>query len=182
MLLTTVFLVVMLVFILYESMGAWAYRQPRVLLVYGLSVSGLSVWVKGNPLMLKSIRNLPWSAEELDLAASVVDPTLIGLAGGLIASAFILKLQILQAQDLLDAEGAHARALERSKGADRADEDLTLIAESLPADELLARRKRIQLRKMDALDEIYKAEKKLHALRVPGLGDVSNATHPKGRN
>lgn len=69
-----------------------------MLILLGLLTSAFGILVKSLPITLKTTEAFKNSIF-MDIAASVVDPTLIGLAGGLIGSAFILKIQILYDQE-----------------------------------------------------------------------------------
>jgi hypothetical protein len=161
---------VSIVIALYASMGAWVYRRPWVLLVAGLVAAGFAVLMKATFLSLKAVPPPhPWTIEALDIAASVVDPTLVGLAGGLIASAFIAKLQILHARELCAAEEAVSRARELVDHVHRSDDDLKAVAMSLSNEEFRIRLQAVRAAKVHALWSKDETESKLRELNEHDL-------------
>lgn len=83
-----------LVVLAYGALTPGMLKKPWILLIMGFVVSAFGIMVKSLPVTLKMTPAFKDSVF-MDIAASVADPTLIGLAGGLIGSAFILKIQIL---------------------------------------------------------------------------------------
>ncbi len=159
-----------LIVLLFNALEGWVYRRPWVLLLAGLLVSGFSVLLKATPIYLKSVPGLPWSGAELDVAASVVDPTLIGLAGGLIASAFLLKLQVAHAAEVAAARDSVRLASDLVKHASRADEDLRLVALSLSNEEFNTRLRRVRYLQDDAFWAERDAREHLKRVDLPGVG------------
>lgn len=158
-----------LIITLYMSLGPWLYRRPWALLALGLITSAISVAMKATPIILKSFPQLADHAPDLELAASAVDPTLIGLSGGLIAAAFLLKLQISNA---LDIEASQQRLTDASSflaDVHRDEEDLKLVARSLSNEEFDARLKRLRANKANAIVDKLEAEWDVKDKRVPGL-------------
>lgn len=155
------------ILLLYFALDTWAYRRPGLLLLFGLLTSGFSVLLKATPTMLKSVPGLPWSASELDIAASVVDPTLIGLAGGLIASAFVLKLQLLHAEDLATKRRALDAAREQVEEAKKFDEDLRLVAIRLDDKDFRNRLRTVRRMRARAFLEEQDAKADLERVATP---------------
>ena len=156
-------------------MDGWVYRRPWILLALGILVAWFSIVMKAVPIMLKATDpNLAlWTVAELDLAASVVDPTLVGLAGGLIASAFVAKLQFAHERDVFAAKEKLLRAVERMGKSERAEEDLRLVGASLSDSEFAERleilrvqKQRVQREKTYALSDKLDAEQEVRQLGV----------------
>lgn len=165
MLISTALFASFLVVALYLCMVGWVYRRPWVLLSLGIGVAWVSVILKTAPIFLKAAPKLaPTAAAELELAAAVVDLTLIGLAGGLIASAFISKLQFAHEKEIAAARETLLRALKRMGDSERADEDLRLVAASLSDDEFRTRLRKVQNAKLDAFSDKWDAEEALRRL------------------
>lgn len=154
---------------LYMNLGPWIYRRPWALLVVGLIASAFSVLLKASPILLKSLPQLSEHFVSLEIAAAAVDPTLIGLSGGLIATAFILKLQITHAQDLAAAKEKVEAAHTSLNDVHRDDEDLKLVARSLSNEEFDTRLKRLKENKVDAVVKKIMAERELQEKQVSGL-------------
>ena len=153
----------------YGNLGPWLYRRPWALLAVGLTTSAFAVLIKALPLVLKLLPQLADNAAEYEIAASSVDPTLIGLSGGLIASAFILKLQIMHAAEIAKAHNAVTRASAIQEYVARSDEDLKLVAQSLTNEEFAFRLKQVRAQKRDAIVRAVHAELNLKEIQLPGL-------------
>lgn len=153
---------------LYFSLGPWLYRRPWALLILGLIASAFSVLLKATPIMLKALPQFAELAPSLEIAAAAVDPTLIGLAGGLIATAFLLKLQSTYSQELADAKQKIELANAMIDAVHRDDEELKLVARSLSNKEFNERLNRIKAHKGDAVVEKIMAERELKDKQIPG--------------
>lgn len=169
MILFTFACVLAIILVIYWNLGPWLYRRPWALLAVGLVTSAFAVFIKAVPLILMSFPQLADNASVYEIAASSVDPTLIGLSGGLIASAFILKLQIMHAAEIAQAHDAVVRASEKQAHVTRSVEDLKLVAQSLTNEEFDARLKQIRAQKMDAIICAVDAEHDLQEKQVSGL-------------
>jgi len=169
MILFTAMSILIVIYITWTSINGWAYRRPWRLLVSGLVVAGFATMIKSLPAVWKTVAKSPRFAAELDFAAALVDPTLIGLAGGLIAAAVMLKVQILHATELRSAKQNLARSIEAMQEVERADDDLKLVAASLPHEDFWNRLKHIKEMRMDALMDHYDAKVELKKMKVPGL-------------
>lgn len=169
MFLMTLLAAITLVYFLYEVIGGWAYRRPWVLLVAGLATAILGLLVKRTPMVLKAIPTLNWPSEDLELAMSAVDSIVTGLAGGLIAAAFMMKMQLGHAREVQDAKNALASANEAAAYADQADDDLKNEPATLPTAIFKRRYRATQRLKHRALHDKMEAEAQIRALRMPGL-------------
>jgi hypothetical protein len=154
---------------LYVGLGPWLYRRPWALLAMGLITAALAVIAKATPILLKQFPQLSEIFPELDIAASAVDPTLIGLSGGLIAAAFLLKLQIVHAQDLVEAQRELNIANTLFADVLRDEADLKLVANSLTNKEFTTRLNRLRKNKADAVVRKIKAEMELEDKTAPKL-------------
>jgi hypothetical protein len=88
-----------LVVLAYGLVKARMLSNPDWLLGMGLGMAALATLLKAFPMVSQAV----WQGvgrEGLEVAAATVDPTLVALAGGLIASAFVLKVQALHASQL----------------------------------------------------------------------------------
>jgi signal transduction histidine kinase len=83
---------------IYALVSGRMLRNPRWLLIMGVVVAAIAVMIKALPMLAHSVWKGP-GVEGLDVAAAVIDPTLMALAGGLIGSAFVLKIQLLHDQE-----------------------------------------------------------------------------------
>lgn len=166
MLLITVAAVCFVVVSLYLIIGSWAYRKPWLLLVIGLLASAFSVLIKGTPQLLKVFQNLPWSSGELDLASSFVDPTLVGLAGGLLGSAFILKAQKLHSLELAEVRSELASALQLTKRVQEEREILRQTAKSLSNADFDAKLQALENLSDEALEKAYLAEERAKRIEL----------------
>jgi hypothetical protein len=169
MLAMTVLAILTVIYFTWTSVSGWAYRRPWFLLVCGLLVSAFATMVKSIPLVIKEIPKSPWSPSEMDFAAALVDPTLIGLAGGLIAAGVMLKVQIMHATDVQDAKRNLKRSIEALEEVQRADEDLKLVARSLSDEEFWKRLASIKEAHTEALLDKQEAKRDLRKIQVPGL-------------
>lgn len=169
MLAMTVLVILSVNYMTWTLVSGWAYRRPWCLLVCGLLVSAFATMVKLLPLVIKELPKSPWSPSEMDFAAALVDPTLIGLAGGLIAAGVMLKVQIMHATDVQDAKRNLKRSIEALQEVERADEDLKLVARSLPDKEFWQRLTAIKEARTEALFEKQEAKRELKKIQVPGL-------------
>jgi len=157
---------------LFFMLDDWAYRRPWVLFVAGVVAAAFGSMLKGMPILMKGLHSSPWSPEELDLAALAVDPLLGGLAGGLVASAVIIKLQILHAKSQMAA-----REMDRftDKILDQARQNfqsLKDMKDTMPLDEYESRHAQEMNLLMHAIDRKLKAKERLSEVLVPGLGSV----------
>jgi hypothetical protein len=134
-------------------------------------VAGFATMIKALPAVWKMVAKTPLLVAELDVAASLVDPTLIGLAGGLIAAAVMMKVQILYATELRSAKQNFNRSIEAMQRVERADDDLKLIAASLSNKDFGNRLKHIKAMRMEAIMDYYDAKRELKKMKVPGLTD-----------
>jgi hypothetical protein len=169
MLVMTSIVILTVVYATWVIASGWAFRKPERLLLCGLVVSGFATVAKYNPIVWKTAANSPWSAHELELASAIVDPTLVGLAGGLIAAAIMLRVQIMYATEIREAKATLTRSIEIMEDVERADEDLKLVARSLSNDEFRLRLRIIKVARLNALLENLDAERKLKKKKVPGL-------------
>lgn len=96
----TIFLVVGL----YDLLTDKAYRSPRALLWAGVIAAAFGAFLKGVPILMKGLPKSEFQPEQLDFVALAVDPLLGGLAGGLVASAVIVKIQIMHARTQMAAD------------------------------------------------------------------------------
>jgi hypothetical protein len=174
MLAVTVLSILTVIYITWTSVSGWAYRHPWRLLLCGLLISAFATIVKSIPLVMKEIPKSPWSPSEMDFAAALVDPTLIGLAGGLIAAGVMLKVQIMHATDVQNAKRNLKRSIETLEEVERADEDLKLVARSLSDEEFWQRLTYIKEARSEALFEKQEAKRDLRKVQIPGLPGDEN--------
>lgn len=157
------------VFGFYVVLTDWAYRRPKRLFFAGVIATAFAVFLKGIPILMKGLPNSGFKPEELDFVALAVDPLLGGLAGGLVASAVIVKLQIMHAKSQISANEDDQYADEEIEQAwlhcQRVDE----MKGSMPENELEEQRARASDAMSRALDRKRKAEKRLREVSVPGL-------------
>lgn len=76
----------------YTNLGGRAYRDPVIALVAGLLVAAVAAALKGCRIAFKARPGNPWSGEPIDMAVSLVDLTLFGLAGGMIGAALMPRM------------------------------------------------------------------------------------------
>lgn len=157
------------IFILYTGLDSWIYRRPWALLLTGIVVAIFSVMLKALPTILKTAPSMLWDQSELEIAASIVDPLLVGLSGGLIASAFILKFQILHSSEVQEKVNLLHIAMKHTDDSNRLDEDLRLVASSLTNDEFNERLRQIKSMKLDACINLQFAQNSINKLNLPGL-------------
>ncbi len=86
--------------LVYFGVSGWAYRRPWALMVLGAVTSLVAVALKASVNVWKDVSGGPWSAGAIDIAASVLDPTLVGLSGGLIGSAILLRAQFCHKREV----------------------------------------------------------------------------------
>lgn len=163
---TTIFLLICL----FLALDDWAYRRPWVLFVAGLVTAVFGSLLKGMPILLKGMRSSPWSPEELELASLAVDPLLGGLAGGLVASAVIIKLQILHAKSQIAALKTDQLTEKILAQAKQNFQSLQDMKDSMPADEYQSRHAREMELLMRAIDRSLTAKDRMREVFVPGLG------------
>ena len=77
----------------YWAASGWAYRRPWALLLLGVVAAGSAVHFRWIVNSWRAAASSPWTTDHLDLAISVLDPTLVGLSGGIIGSAIFLRAQ-----------------------------------------------------------------------------------------
>lgn len=142
----------MLVISAYGILSARMVRNPAWLLGMGLVLAAIAIIVKGAPLLTQAVLKGNGS-EGLDIAAATVDPTLVALAGGLIASAFILKVQILRESKIENLLAQSAR--------------LEKMIETELSRKVFTEAERAQ-RFHELLRLKNKAEEELHKLQGPG--------------
>lgn len=152
----------------YTSLGGRAYRDPAKVLIAGMLVSVVAAAVKAYLVAFKPLAGKPWTAEEIDMAAAIVDPTLIGLAGGLIAAAFMTRMQMLHAEALRRAREDVATADRLARDVDRCDEDLKRVARSMSDEEFHARLQSIRVARVEVISRRGNATTRLDELRLPG--------------
>jgi signal transduction histidine kinase len=172
---------IFLVFGLYSVLTDRVYRHPSTLLWAGVITAVFGAFLKGIPILIKGLPNHVGLAAELELAVLVVDPLLGGLAGGLVAAAVIVKLQIMHAKSQISANEDDQYADEEIEQAwlhcQRVDE----MKGSMPENELEERRARASDAMSRALDRKRKAEKRLREVSVPGLCEAKPARSKRQR-
>ena len=161
--------ILIVIYMTWTSLSGWAFRSPWKLLICGLLVAGFATVIKSLPAVWKMVAKTPRLTAELDFAAALVDPTLVGLAGGLIAAAVMLKVQILYATELRSAKQIFASSVDAMQAVERADEDLKVVAASLSDEDFGNRLKHIKAMRMEAFMDYCDAKVELKKMKVPGL-------------
>lgn len=104
-----VFIYLLTIFLMiwfYQSLDGRAYRNPFILLMAGITSAGIACILKIFPSTLSKI----FSPEDIAVSMLIIDPLLGGLAGGLVASAVVARVQLKNIEDSLSAQKAYKMA------------------------------------------------------------------------
>ncbi|RJF97478.1 hypothetical protein [Noviherbaspirillum saxi] len=147
MLYLTLVVPIFIIISLYMTVDSWFMKRPWVLLLMGFVTASFGLGIKAIPLTLKSFEASAFEITFLEIAASALDPTLLALAGGLIASAFILKIQ--HDYDNVSAENkeSFARAEEHKNEAVEYANELARVRPTLSEEEYERRQRELEFKR-----------------------------------
>ena len=137
----------------------WADRSPTAVLAVGLGLFCVSVQMKIELLALKSFTVV--NRGELELAASLIEPLLCGIAVGLVSAAMMMRAKQDRARTVTSRAARSVRARQVHEFVLERDRELKQVAKRLSNDEFWRRWSIITTAYVQSLLDLQAAERDL---------------------